>query len=88
MRATINPNIYDGLDYTTKEINSTFKIWAYGYNHNGIKIDTLIGVSGLIQLIGIDLTNTLVGRAFNETINSDKAICKLRRGLKITFYNY
>lgn len=86
----MNPNnsIYDGLNYTTKEINSTFKIWVYGNDKlTGKNIDTIIGVSGLIKLIGIDLTNSFLDRAF-DTVNSDKCICKLRRGIKVTFYYY
>lgn len=85
----MNPNnsIYDGLNYTTKEVNSTFKMWAYGVNADGTKIDTIIGVSGLIKLVGVDLANSFLNRAF-ATVNDDKCICKLRRGLKVTFYYY
>lgn len=75
--------IYKGLNYTTKEINKTFKS---GINFTGKKIHTLVGVSGLIGLIGVELTNTLLARAFD--CNEDKEVCKLRRGLKITFYYY
>jgi len=80
-------NTYTGLNYSTKEINRAFKIWVYGFGEDGNKIDTLVGVSGLIKLIGVDLANTFIDRAFN-TINDDKCICKLRRGIKITFYNH
>lgn len=76
--------IYKGLEYTTKEINGTFKIKVSGINYEGNRLNIAVGVSGLIKLIGVDLTNNLLKRAF-ET-KDDKCICKLRRGLKITFY--
>ena len=76
--------IYKGLEYTTKEINGTFKIKVSGVNYEGNRLNIAVGVSGLIKLIGVDLSNNLLKRAF-ET-KDDKCICKLRRGLKITFY--
>ena len=83
----MNPvNIYNGLDYTTKEINRTFKIKVSGVNFEGKRMNVLVGVSGLIELVGVELTNKLLNRAFD--CQGDKEICKLRRGLKITFYYY
>lgn len=77
-------DIYNGLEYTTKEINRTFKIKVNGL-FNGKKINTLVGVSGLIKIVGdIKLVNRLLKRAFN--CYGDKEVCKLRRGVKITFY--
>jgi len=83
---TMNPDqIYNGLDFTTRQINFTFKIKVNGFNFQCSKhVNTLVGVSGLIDLIGIDLTNKLLKRAFD--CKKDKEVCKLRRGLKITFY--
>ena len=73
-------SIYNGLDYTTKEINRNFKIKV-----NGKKVNVLVGVSGLIKIVGdIKLVNRLLKRAFN--CYGDKEVCKLRRGVKITFY--
>ena len=40
-------SIYNGLDYTTKEINRNFKIKVNGIV-NGKKVNVLVGVSGLI----------------------------------------
>lgn len=83
----MNPDsVYNGLKYTTAEINRTFKIKVSGVNFEGKKMNVLVGVSGLIRLIGVDLTNTLLNRAFN--CMDDKQVCKLRRGLKVTFYYY
>lgn len=76
--------IYNCLDYSTKEINQNFKIKVNGMV-NGKKTNVLVGVSGLINIVGcIDLVNRLLKRAFNCL--GDKEICKLRRGVKITFY--
>jgi hypothetical protein len=79
-------NVYSGLNWTVREINSTFKIKVNGINYTGRKLNTLVGVSGLINLIGMELCNILLQRAFDCT--EDKCICKLRRGLKVTFYLY
>jgi len=50
-----------------------------------VKINTLVGVSGLLKLVDdIDLANRLLDRAFN--CMDDVCICKLRRGIKISFY--
>ena len=78
--------IYNGLNFLTKEINQNFKNKVHGVNHEGPNMNKLVGVSGLIRLIGIDLTNTLLNRAFN--CPNDKCVCKLRRGLKVVFYLY
>ncbi|UFK27444.1 hypothetical protein [Elizabethkingia phage TCUEAP2] len=77
-------NIYDGLNYSTKEINKTFKIKVNGINFEGDKLNIAVGVSGLINLVGVELANNLLDRAFDA--KGDKCVCKLRRGLKVTFY--
>ena len=68
----------------TTEINQNFRIKVNGVAENG-KLNTLVGVSGLIELIGEELAGKLVSRAFEGM--GDKLECKLRRGMKITFYN-
>lgn len=75
------------LNYTTSEINRNFKIKVFGYV-NGKKVNTLVGVSGLLRILdgAIDLVNRLLDRAFSST--SDKCVCKLRRGLQISFYAF
>lgn len=74
------------LNYTTAEINRNFKIKVFGFDKNGNKINTLVGVSGLLDLLdgAVDLMNRLLDRAFNS--KGDKCVCKLRRGLQISFY--
>lgn len=72
------------LKYTTREINRNYKIKVSGV-FNGSNVNTLVGVSGLIKMVNdIELTNRLLDRAFNNM--TDKCCCKLRRGLKISFY--
>lgn len=72
------------LKYTTREINANYKIKVSGM-YEGNKINTLVGVSGLIRLVAdIELTNRLLDRAFN--CMQDVCVCKLRRGLKVSFY--
>lgn len=76
-------NIYNGLRYTTREINRNYKIKVAGLV-DGAKVNTLVGVSGLIGMVGVEMANKLLDRAFR--CMDDKQVCKLRRGLKITFY--
>lgn len=72
------------LKYTTKEINGNYKIKVSGM-FEGVKVNTLVGVAGLIRMVNdIELTNRLLDRAFKD--KTDCCVCKLRRGLKISFY--
>lgn len=73
------------LNYTTKEINANYRIKVNGVNEeNGKKLNTLVGVSGLLKLIGADLFNKFMER--RERCMDDVCVCKLRRGLKVSFY--
>ena len=78
-------SIFNGLERTTKEINMNFRIKVNGIV-DGKKINTLVGVSGLIKLVGVEMANKLLRRAFRCV--KDAEHCKLRRGLKISFYYY
>ena len=72
------------LAYTTREINRNFKIKVTGMV-DGKKVNTLVGVRGLISYVGdVELCNRLLNRAFNTM--ADKEVCKLRRGIRISFY--
>ena len=72
------------LKYTTRQINGNYKIKVSGL-YDGKKVNTLVGVSGLIKMVNdIELTNRLLDRAF--ACMDDKVCCKLRRGIRITFY--
>lgn len=72
------------LIYTTTEINKNFRIKVFGYNAEGKKINTLMGVAGILALIGEELLNKFLRRAFS--CMEDVCVCKLRRGLKVSFY--
>lgn len=85
-------SIYNGLDYTTKEINRNFKVKVNGIV-NGKKVNVLVGVSGLIKIVGdIKLVNRLLNvlsivtetkRFANcaEALKSLSIIIKQRRGV-------
>lgn len=68
-----------GLNYTTKEINRDYLIKVCG-----LGLNKLVGVSGLIALIGIDNANKTLARAY--AAQGDKCECRLRRGIKVTYY--
>ena len=69
------------MKHTSKEINFNYKIKVYG-----LGLNTLVGVSGLRRLVADDeLCDRMLDRAFASM--DDKQVCKLRRGLKITFYS-
>ena len=72
------------LKYTTREINRNYKIKVSGL-YDGAKVNTLVGVAGLVRIVNdIELTNRLLDRAF--ACMGDCCVCKLRRGIKISFY--
>ena len=72
------------LKYTTREINGNYKIKVSGL-YDGQKVNTLVGVSGFVKMVNdIELCNRLLDRAF--ACMNDVCVCKLRRGIKISFY--
>ena len=71
------------MSYTTSHINKEWLIKVFG-RIDGKKINTLVGVSGLINLIGEDMANKLICQAFDSL--SCKYNRKLRRGIQVTFY--
>lgn len=81
----MNATIYTGLNFSTRMINLNFRIKISGVDENGKKINTLVGVAGLIKAIGKELANKFIAKEFGKGM--DKLICKLRRGLKISFYS-
>lgn len=70
--------------FTSKFINQNFRIKVFGFDENGRKINTLMGVSGIIRMIGEELFYKFVQRALNSMM--DKCVCKLRRGLQVSLY--
>ena len=73
------------MTYMISTINRDFRIKVYGLNNEGHKINTLVGVSGCISLIGESMLEKFLDRAYKQ--GSDATVCKLRRGLKVTFYS-
>lgn len=72
------------LSYTKTEINRNFRIKVYGVDSMGNRINKLVGVAGILALIGVELLNKFLNRAFH--CMDDVCVCKLRRGLKVSFY--
>ena len=72
------------MKYDTAFINRNFRLKVYG-TLDEKRINTLVGVSGLIALIGIELANKVIDRALKSKV--DYTRCKLRRGILITLYN-
>ena len=77
-------NITSALEFTSKFINSNFRIKVWGKDNEGKQINTLVGVSGIIRLIGEELLNKFIKRALKSGL--DACRCALRRGLVITLY--
>lgn len=71
------------MTYSTREINRNFRIKAAGL-HQGRKINTLVGVSGLINLIGEEFAEKFTCKEMSML--TDSHCFKLRRGIRVTFY--
>lgn len=71
--------------YPSSYINRNYLIKVNGLSPSGDKLNVLVGVSGAIALIGEVLFYKFVGRAEHD-INNDVTHCKLRRGIKFSFY--
>jgi hypothetical protein len=72
------------LAYSTRDINRNFRIKVSGVDGDGNRVHKLVGVSGAIALIGVEMFNKLLKRAFSTM--DDVFVCKLRRGIKFSFY--
>lgn len=70
--------------HTSKFINKNFRIKVSGIDNEGNRINKLVGVNGLLNLIGETLADKFVTRALKAGL--DKVKCYLRRGLRVTFY--
>ena len=72
-------------NYDSRFLNQNFRVKVYGTDDNGNRINTLVGFSGIINLIGDELFTKFTDRAVNSGL--DVCVCKLRRGLKVSFYS-
>jgi hypothetical protein len=70
--------------FDSKFVNQNFRIKVFGHTEDGKKINTLMGVSGIIRLIGEELFYKFVQRALDCML--DVCVCKLRRGLQVSLY--
>mgnify|MGYP007022388396 CR=1 FL=1 len=70
--------------FSTKFINQNFRIKVFGHTEDGQKINTLMGVSGIIAMIGEELFYKFIQRALD--CMQDVCVCKLRRGLQVSLY--
>ena len=70
--------------FDSKFVNQNFRIKVFGRDENGKKINTLMGFSGIIKLIGETLFFKFVQRALD--CMRDVCVCKLRRGLQVSLY--
>lgn len=66
------------ITISSKIFNNQFRVKIYG---NGL--NTLVGYTGFMQAVG-DVSSQLFKRALS--CRDDKCVCKLRRGVKVTFY--
>lgn len=73
------------LNYSTAYINRNYRIKVSGIDSEGNRIHKLVGVSGAVSLIGVEMLNKFLDRAIN--CMGDVCVCKLRRGIKFSFYN-
>ena len=71
------------MTYTSRQINRDFRLKVFGFL-NGKKINMLVGVSGLLNLIGEELMEKQIARAYRS--GKDVCVCKLRRGIQISYY--
>ena len=70
--------------FSTKFINQNFRIKVFGRTEDGQKINTLMGVRGIIAMIGEELFYKFIQRALD--CMQDVCVCKLRRGLQVSLY--
>lgn len=71
------------LNYEPKQIVQDYLIKVYGYI-NGQRINKLLGVYGLVELVGYERANKMLDRAYACT--SDVQRCKVYGGVQVSFY--
>lgn len=60
------------MKYDTTFINRNFLLKVYGVDSENRRINRLVGVSGLVGLIGVELTEKFITRALNSKKDSVK----------------
>ncbi len=64
------------LNYSTKYINRNYLIKVAGIDNEGCKINTLVGVSGMLALIGVELANKFLNRAEKGIVEEESVRLK------------
>lgn len=64
----------------SRKMNSNFRVKVHGLGYH-----TLVGWSGLNEIVGSEIAERAVCKAFEAGL--DKWTWKLRRGLKLDFYS-
>lgn len=72
------------FNYTSKEVNKNYLIKVSGKDAQGNRVNTLVGVAGLLRYIGVERANKYIERANNCL--QDVCRCKVYGGLTISFY--
>jgi hypothetical protein len=67
------------------EMSKNFKIKVYSSMDGGKTKNSLVGYSGLIDLVGSELAVKLMINAIDS--EEQEIVNKLRRGIKVTFYS-
>lgn len=75
---------HGSMTYTSKRINRDWRMKVHGTLEDGTKLHTLMGVTGIRNLIGEEFFEKFLNRAYASM--ADSCCCKLRRGIAITFY--
>ena len=65
------------MKYDTTFINRNFLLKVYGVDSENRRINRLVGVSGLVGLIGVELTEKFITRALNSNGKSSVS-CPLK----------
>lgn len=81
-----NMKAKQSLNRPASEINRAWLLKVYGVDASGLRVNKLVGVSGMVALIGVEMFNKLLLRA--DRCMGDVCHCKLRRGLRVSFYNH
>lgn len=71
------------LNYKPKQIVRDYLIKVYGWM-NGVRLNKLLGVYGLVELVGYERANKMLERAYACT--GDVQRCKVYGGVQISFY--
>lgn len=70
----------------TYQINVDFRIKVNRKKRAGGYLSGYVGVSGLVDIIGLDMTNKFLSRVYSQGVKGNVYLCKLRSGIVVRFY--